>query len=86
MRAAEVALTSEQRATLRWAERGIFEGDDSDLSALGPFVQDGRRFGLGPAPDIARLNSKEDPQQVAAALKHAAEVFRAQTLAGPSDK
>jgi hypothetical protein len=69
-----------------WSDRGIFEGDDlSDLSAPGPFLRD-ERFGLGPVPDVSSLNYKEDPEQVAAALKHAAEVFRAQTLAGPSGK
>jgi hypothetical protein len=68
-----------------WSDRGIFEGDLSDLSALGPFVQD-ERFGLGPVPPSPSLNFQEDPQQSAAALKHATEVFEAQRLARPSDK
>jgi hypothetical protein len=54
-----------------WTERGIFEGD---LSSPGPLVQNER---FGPLPD-AKLFDAEDPQQVAAELKHAAEVIRAQ--------
>jgi hypothetical protein len=70
-----------------WGDRGIFEGD---LSAPGPFLQD-ERFGLRPVPPSPSLNVKEDPQQAAAPLKHAAEVFRAQEennrlLARSSDK
>jgi hypothetical protein len=54
-----------------WTERGIFEGD---LSPPGPLVQNER---FGPPPD-AKLFDAEDPQQVAAELKRAAEVIRAQ--------
>jgi len=54
-----------------WEERGISEGD---LTLPDPLVQN-ERFGPVPA---ATLNFKEDPQQTAAALKRAAELFRAQ--------
>lgn len=56
-----------------WRQRGVFpEGDD--LTAPAPLAQSER---FGPVPE-ASLDFTEDPQQVAAKLKHAAEVLRAQ--------
>ena len=59
-----------------WNERGIFEGDLTPPSPLAQNARFNERFGPAPA---ATLNFKEDPQHTAAALKRAAELFRAQT-------